>query len=411
MFCRSVDPSGIAHLNAASRSLILPVTATFAVQALISVAVYCAPVMAPVVGPALGVPPASVGYYVAVVFIGSMLGSVTGSGWVARLGPIRVSQLGLALCLGGLALGACGFIPLVLLGGLFIGLGYGPTSPASSHILAHASPPRLISIVFSLKQTGVPVGSAIAGAVVPVLVLAAGWRAAAVAIGVACLALAFAIEPTRIRFDRKRDPRTRISLASMFEPFGLLKNPRLAEMAVASFIYGAVQITLVTYLVTFLTETFAMSLVLAGMVMAVSQVASMIGRIAWGVVADRLLTRRTMLGLLGIGMGISAFVTIAVSAACPVWLLFAFAAVFGATAVGWNGVFLAEVARLAPKEKISEATGACLFFTFLGLVCSPPLFNLVLSINEGYAVAYAIFGVPALLIGTRLLAVRRKWCA
>ena len=119
-----------------------------------------------------------------------------------------------------------------------------------------------------------------------------------------------------------------------------------------------------------------------------------------------------MLGLLGIGMGISALATLAVSAACPLWLLFAFAAVFGATAVGWNGVFLAEVARLAPKEKISEATGACLFFTFLGLVCSPPLFNLALSINEGgYAAAYAVFGVPALLMGAWLLAVRREWCA
>ena len=58
---------GIAHLKAASGSLVLPVVATFAVQTFISVAVYCAPVMAPVVGPALGVPPAHVGYYIAVV--------------------------------------------------------------------------------------------------------------------------------------------------------------------------------------------------------------------------------------------------------------------------------------------------------------------------------------------------------
>ncbi len=92
----------------------------------------------------------------------------------------------------------------------------------------------------------------------------------------------------------------------------------------------------------------------------------------------------------------------------PAWLLFLYAAVFGATAVGWNGVFLAEVARLAPKDKISEATGACLFFTFLGVVCSPPLFNLALSLAGGYAGAYALFGVPSLLVGARLLVVRAK---
>ncbi len=395
-------------MSTATRALVLPVAATLGVQTLVAVAVYCAPVMAPVVGPALGVPAAHVGYYIAVVYFGSMIGSVTGGGWVARFGAIRVSQLGLTLCLAGLALGASAFVPLVLLGGLLVGLGYGPTTPASSHLLVRASPPRLLAIVFSLKQSGVPAGGAIAGAVVPVLVLGIGWQGAAIAIGLACLALAFAIEPTRARFDRELDPHARVSLASTFAPLGLVRNPRLAEMAVASFIYGGVQITLVTYLVTFLTEVFAMSLVLAGLVMAVSQLASVVGRIAWGVVADRLLTRRTMLGLLGLGMGISAVVTLAASPAWPLWLLFAFAAAFGATAVGWNGIFLAEVARLAPKDKISEATGACLFFTFLGVVCSPPLFNLALSLAGGYAGAYAVFGVPSLLVGARLLVVRAK---
>ena len=386
----------------------LPVAATLAVQTLVAVAVYSAPVLAPVVGPALGVPAASVGYYIAVVYLGSMFGSVSGSGWVARFGPIRVSQLALALCLTGLALGASAIVALLLLGALLVGLGYGPTTPASSHILVRTSPPGLLAIVFSVRQTGVPVGGAIAGAVVPALVLGIGWQGAAIAIGLACLALAFAIEPCRARFDRALDPRARISLASMFAPLALVKSPRLAEMAVASFIYGGVQITLVTYLVTFLTEVFAMSLVLAGLVMAVSQLASVAGRIAWGVVADRLLARRTMLGLLGIGMGISALATLAAGPAWPTWSLFVFAAVFGATAVGWNGVFLAEVARLAPKDKVSEATGACLFFTYLGVVCSPPAFNLALSLAGGYAGAYAAFGIPALLVGARLLVMRAQ---
>jgi predicted MFS family arabinose efflux permease len=240
------------------------------------------------------------------------------------------------------------------------------------------------------------------------LVLGIGWQAAALAVGGCCLALAFAIQPARARFDTALNPQARISLASVFAPLGLVKNPPMAEMAVASFIFGGVQITMTTYLVTFLTENFTMSLVLAGLVMAVSQLASVAGRIGWGVVADRLLTRRTMLGLLGLGMGASAIATLAATPDWPLWLLFVFASVFGATAVGWNGVYLAEVARLAPQGKTSEATGACLFFTFLGVVCSPPLFNLVLSAGGSYALAYAMFGVPALLAGARLLVVRRR---
>jgi hypothetical protein len=62
-----------------------------------------------------------------------------------------------------------------------------------------ATPPSLISLTFSIKQTGVPAGGAIAGALVPALILAFGWRASAIAIGVGCLALALAIEPWRAR--------------------------------------------------------------------------------------------------------------------------------------------------------------------------------------------------------------------
>ncbi|MGA8005709.1 MAG: MFS transporter, partial [Burkholderiales bacterium] len=377
------------------------------VQTLVALAVYCAPVMAPVAALSLGVAPSAIGYFIALVYLGSMLGSVTSGGWVARFGPIRVSQVGLALSLVGLALGASASLPLMALGAVVIGLGYGPATPASSHILARATPPGLVALTFSIKQTGVPLGGAIAGALVPAMIHALGWRASALAIGLACLALAFAVEPVRSRYDHGLNRKAPISLRSAFAPVALvLREGRLREMALTSFIYGGVQITLVTYLVTFLTDAFALRLVLAGLVMAVSQVASVIGRVVWGVVADRVLSRRRMLGLLGLGMGVSAIVTLAAGPQWPGWLLFVYAAVFGATAVGWNGVYLAEVAHLAPQGQTSQATGGCLFFTFLGVVVTPPLFNVVLSLAGGYAAAYAVFGVPSLAIGARLLLAR-----
>jgi MFS family permease len=389
------------------RAVASPLAATLAVQTLVALAVYSAPVMAPVAARALGVAPSAIGYFVAVVYLGSMLGTVTSGGWVARFGPIRVSQCALALSCAGLALCASAWLPLVLAGAVVIGMGYGPATPASSQILLRASPPGMVALTFSIKQTGVPLGGAIAGLAVPAMILALGWRGATLAIGFACLAVAFAIEPARARYDRDLNVRAPISLRSTLAPVALvLGTPRLRDMALTSFVYGGVQITLVSYLVTFLTDSFAMSLVLAGLVMAVSQVASVAGRIAWGVVADRLLRRRTMLGLLGLGMGLSGLATLAAGPSWPAWLLFAYAAAFGATAVGWNGVYLAEVAHLAPQGQISAATGGCLFFTFLGVVVAPPLFHLVLNTSGSYADAYAVFGTASMAIGARLLLVR-----
>ncbi len=386
----------------------LPLAITFAIQMLTALAVFCAPVMAPVAAPAMGVAPSAIGYFITASYLGAMIGTSFAGGTVARLGPIRVSQLGLALCLAGLACSAIGIAALVLLGAFIVGLGYGPSTPTSSVILARAAPPRMLAMTFSIKQTGVPVGAALAGALVPAMVLTVGWQGAALAIGFACLALAFAISPQRARFDADRDPSAPISVRAAFGPVKLVATTRrLRETAVTGFVFGGAQVALLAYLVTFLTESLGMSLVLAGLVLSVSQIASVAGRIGWGVAADRLLPQRAMLGMLGLGMGASCVAALAVSPEWPRWLLFAYAAVFGATALGWNGVWLAELARQAPPGKVGEATGGSLFFTFLGVLLTPLVFNAVLALAGSYAIAYAAMGVPSLAVGARLLLWRR----
>ena len=385
------------------RRIALPLAVTFGIQTLVAFAVYCAPVMAPVAGPALGVSPAAVGYYVAASYLGSMVGSAAAGGWVARFGPIRVSQACLALCLGGLGLAATAWAPLVLLGGFVVGLGYGPTTPASSLILVRAAPLSIFALVFSIKQTGVPAGGMLAGLLVPLLIYALGWQWGAVTIGAACLALALGIGAVRARYDVNLNPSAPVSLLSALGPVRMvIGDARLRQMCVAGFVYGGVQITLVAYLVAFLVESFALSLVLAGLVMAASQAASLTGRVLWGALADRVLRRRAVLGLLGLGMGVSALAALAADPDWPRVLLFAYAAMFGATAVGWNGVWLAEIAHLAPG-RASEATGGCLAFTFLGAVATPLIFNAVLAIAGSYSVAYAVFAAPALAVGTWML--------
>ena len=365
---------------------------------------YCAPVMAPAAAPLLGVTPAAVGYFVTVAYLGSMIGTVTAGGWVARFGPIRVSQAGMLLCSCGLAIAATGTLPGVLAGALLIGLGYGPATPASSVILARAAPSSMLALTFSIKQTGVPLGTAIAGVAVPPLLLGLGWQGAALAVGGACAIFGVAITALRARYDAERDPAAPVSLRSAFSPVLLVvRDRKILGLALTSFVYGGVQITLVAYLVAFLTDTFALSLVLAGLVMAASQLASVAGRIVWGVVADRVLSRRATLGLLGVGMGLTSFVALGASPQWPLWTLFVFAAALGATAVGWNGVFLAELIRLSTKERIGDITGGSAFFTFLGVVVTPSIFHLILNFTSSYGMTYALFGIPALLVGVALL--------
>ena len=387
-----------------SGGLVLPLAVTFAIQTLGALTVYCAPVLAPVAAPSLSMPPSSVGYFVALTYLGAMFGSATAGDAVARFGPIRVSQIALALAFLGLACAATGILALAVIGALLVGLGYGPSTPASSAILLRATPPRLVALTFSIKQTGVPAGAGLAGIMVPALVPLLGWRGTALSIGLMALALAAAIGALRIRYDDARNPLIKPSLVSAITSVRfVLRDRALREMAIAGFVFGGVQITMVAYLVTFLTQSFAMSLSLAGLVLFVSQVSSVAGRIAWGAAADRLVSRRNMLGLLGLAMGLIAIATLVLEPHWPRWTVLVFASVFGATAVGWNGVWVAEVARLAAPGKVSDATGGALFFTYFGVVVTPGLFNQVLGLSNSYSMAYAVFGIPALCTGLALL--------
>jgi hypothetical protein len=96
-------------------------------------------------------------------------------------------------------------------------------------------------------------------------------------------------------------------------------------------------------------------------------------------------------------------------AAAPEPVLAAALMALGAAAVGWNGVFLAEVARQAPPGKASAATGGVLTCTFLGVVLGPPAFGAIVSLLGSYRTAFILIAMPALLFGLLLVSQRRHF--
>lgn len=390
----------------------LPLAVTLTIQAMVSMALLALPVMAPVVALALGVSTTYTGLYVAVVYVGAMAASLAAGVAVARFGAIRVSQAGLLLCAAGLALCAVPSVPALALGALLIGLGYGPITPASSHLLALTTPAHRMSLVFSVKQTGVPLGGVLAGALVPSLVLLAGWQGALLAAAAANLLCAFAAQPLRQALDADRHPGLPLALGNLAQPIRLvLSQPALMMLAGCSFVFSCAQLSLTSYLVVYLHETLAYGLVAAGLALALSQFGGVAGRILWGWVSDRWLGARRVLTLLAGVMAASTLATAMLQPAMPTALVLAILVVFGASAIGWNGVYLAEVARQAPPGQASIATGGTLAFTFFGVVLGPPLFGAISGRFDSYRAGYTALALPLALCGIALLRARRMTAA
>jgi MFS family permease len=386
---------------------------TLAIQIYTAVASTATSVLAPEIGRELGLAPKLVGVFVGMVYAGSMTASLASGVFIERHGAIRVSQVCVLLCAAGILIVAAGTafagttVLALVVAPLIIGLGYGPITPASSHILARTAHPSRMALTFSIKQTGVPAGAALAGAVLPILALRLGWHVAFAAIAVLGVAVALLSQVVRASLDVGRSPGRPPSVAGIVAPLReLARNDAIRELVVTSFIYAALQVCLVSFLVVYLTESLGYTLVAAGLVLTVANVAGVVGRIVWGGFADFHLAPRELLGWLGLAAGACAFATAAFDASWPLAAILVASAAFGATAIGWNGVMLSEVARLAPPNRVGAITGASAFVTFGGVMSGPPVFALIAALTGGYRSSFAAFG--ALTIGSGLWMLRRR---
>ena len=406
------------------RPVLVAIAVTLAVQILTATALISPSVIAPAAAGDLGVAPQAIGLFVSFAYFAAMLSGLATGGLIARFGALAVCQAAVVIAGAGLALGklaSLAVVPLVVipLAALLIGLAYGLVNPVSSHILARHTPPGAMALVFSIKQTGVPIGGAIAGAVVPTLILAMGWPNALPALGAVCVLAAFALLPARaVIADAPqagdaapaRAPfayRWRRALDGMIGPIRLaLSQPRLRDLAFVSLGYASAQLVFIAYFVSHLTLQLGFSLVTAGVVYAFAHGAGIVGRIAWGAVADRWLSPRATLAALGFVSAACAALTAVSSGAWPLAAIVTVAMLYGASAVGWNGVFLAEVARSAPPGQVGAATGGTQFFTFGGAMAGPPVFTALVSATGSYAWGFAFFALVPLVISLRLLAAR-----
>lgn len=374
------------------------------------------PVIGPVLTDAVGVAPERIGLLAAVVSGGTMTYLVAGGDLLPRLGAVRTLQVGAFVGSAGLLAALLGTWEALLLAAFLIGVGYGPSPPAGSDILNRHSPSGRRSLVFSIKQSGVPLGGAVAGVLVPALLALWDWRiACAVSAAVALSAVLF-VQPLRkaIDADRDRDHPVRLSAAlhprSLMRPFRTVAaSPVLLATSYAGFCFALTQGCLFAFFVTFLATRLGVSLPVAGLAFAVMQGVGVAARVAVGWIADSVGSARATLLALALA---SAAVTAAVACITEDWpasAIIAVAAVAGFAVASWNGVYLAEIAAAAPKGQVGQATSGSTFLTFIGYVVGPVAFGALVGATGSYQAAFAITAAAPLTGAASLLVLMRRF--
>lgn len=388
-------------------------------------------VVAPVAARDFGIDASRIGLLVAMNYVWVMLAGVACGIYTARYGIRRVSQAGALISALGLASAALvgwgavgwdsvGFASwvspqamalLLFISIALLGLGMGLVNPISSQVLFVSVPPNIRALTFSIKQMGAPIGTAITGLVVPALLLVMAWQPALLVMAIPAVAFAVfgaAMPAWMCRYDHSAagTPR-RIGLAMFTEPIRVMWGSRpLRELALASVVLAMNQMSLSAFLVTYLSIEIGMPLVTAGSLFALTQLGGLVGRIIFGLAADRWITPRRQLALIGLVGGATAVV---LAFAAPAWPYAVFAViclVFGATSLGWNGISLSEVARLAPPGQVGMVTGGAQLFMAIGAIVGPIVFAGLVATSGHYVFSLIVSAIPVIVLGLRMLATK-----
>ncbi len=379
-----------------------PLLATLATQSLATMAAYSFPAAAPAIAQDLQVPGTLVGFFISTVYGVGIISALLSPGFIHRYGAVRASQLVLLATLAMLLSCALGSVLSVAIGAALLGLAYGATAPASTHLLVPRTPHPVINLVLSIRQIGVPLGGVTAGLLMAPLTVRFGWRVALLCQTIPVLILLLAIQIPRARWDRDRNPAHPIWRASLLGPMQILRDiPAIRRLALASFVYSGLQLCFVTFMTVHLTSKAGFDLIRAGQVLAAYQIAGVISRPIWGWLADNVLAARWLLTLQGVVMCVTAVLAGQFGLEWPRALVFAVCAVAGTTASGFTGIAYAEWARLGGARR-TEATGLGAGVMFAGVMLMPSAFSVAVTALGDYGVAYAVAGALAAITGLLL---------
>jgi nitrate/nitrite transporter NarK len=81
---------------------------------------------------------------------------------------------------------------------------------------------------------------------------------------------------------------------------------------------------------------------------------------------------------------------------------------YGMTGIGYQGVLLAEIARIAPPGMAGVVTGGAVFFAYVGMITFPGSFGIILALTDSYQTAFVILGALPIVVGAMLFVSARR---
>jgi sugar phosphate permease len=368
-----------------------------------SFAMLCVAPLSPFFVDALGLTRAQVGLFLPAAYLGGVLMAIP-AGWLTDSLGVRLTlTVGLAVIGVMVVLGALGSSLGVLLACLVIGgFGFSVLNPATGKAIVDWFPPRRRGAAMGIKQTGLTLGGVAASLSLPPIAAASGWRwalvaAAAVALGSGTLvALLYRRPPLPESTAPPKRP-------SVLEALRFLRRPGVVLVFACGFGLSVAQSSLLGYLALYANETFFVSAVGAGQLLALAQVGGTASRLGWGFASDRWFGGRRRPGIVvNAVLAAVSYTLLSYGARLPEDMLVPLAIFAGAGAFGWVGLYFALVAEIGGARYAGVLTGISVIFAWGGTLFGPPIFGHVLDATDSYQASWLILAGLACVVAVVL---------
>lgn len=316
-----------------------------------------------------------------------------------RFGERRTLTVGLF----GLAVGVLGvtIAPtywLLLVAAFAVGLMYGSATPGTNKAIFDGIEEGRQHRAIGIKQIGPTAGSAVGAVLVTGLAGLFFWQfgfflTAAAAAAIAALFLLLYRDSERAE-------------ATVPDFRGLLSNRPYVVVLLAGFSIGAAFYTATGYTVLFVEESVGATVAVGGLVLASLQVASSVGRIGAGTLADVLPgAPRTRTGALlfaqATGGGLLFLFLPLTDSVLSAGLAFAG---IGLCILGSPGLYYSCISTLVPEDELGAASAMGQLSMTLSGTVAPPIFGYLVDVS-GYLAAWGFLGGLSFLAGALLLTV------
>jgi len=272
---------------------------------------------------------------------------------------------------------------LVLVAG---GTGYAASQPGGAKVVAIWFSDEERGLAMGIRQTGLPLGGALAAAVLPAMAERSGLRVAlltAAAVAAAGSIIFYLVDrhppvaPDRSGYHFATEIRT------------ALADRETRRVMWAGLVMVCAQFSVITYLILYLRDDVGMPVTTGAWMLFTTTIAGGAGRVALAAWSDRARGGRVIPVTTAIVATSALFVVLAfIPSGSSTAAVLALSAAVGFFGFGWYGPWVVHVAEIAPRRAVGLTLALAMTGNQLGIVIAPPIFGLLLDISGGYTLPW-----------------------